>query len=225
MVELAKVQAQLTKVGYRAQMWGRSEVRELCNVLALDETIVHAVNGHYEGGFALLVATDKRLILVDRKIMFLTLDAISYSMIQEVQLNYRLLNSTINIYTSNKCLVFNTWSHSRLRSILSYAQEKIMEDKMQHQNFGYNQSQPQPMIHEEVFSQSLPINYNPNDYEQVLEAARALNGQHQSSQEDLVDWPDGFPVDPANLSTTLPANPYTKNILSRGRVYTEKESS
>jgi len=122
MVDISKVLDQLSAVGYKTRAWQRSEVRELCNVLHEDEVIFQATNGHYEGGFSLLVATDTRLILVDRKPLFLTLDSIAYSMIQEVTFNYRLLNSTIHIYTSNKTLDFSSWNHAQIRAILTHVQ-------------------------------------------------------------------------------------------------------
>jgi hypothetical protein len=59
--------------------------------------------------------------------MFLTLDSISYQMIQEVTFNYRLLNSTIHIYTSNKVLDFSSWNHGQIRSILTYTQKAMRE--------------------------------------------------------------------------------------------------
>ena len=129
MVEFSKIQAQLSKVGYKTRLFNRAEVKELCSVLHEDEEILHATNGYYEGGFSLLVATDHRLLLVDRKPMFLTLDSIAYSMIQEVSFNYRLLNSTIHIYTSNKCLDFNSWNHTQIRSILTVTQRAMRELK------------------------------------------------------------------------------------------------
>lgn len=125
MVELSNVLARLKEVGYRPGFFQRAEVKELCKVLHEDETIYQATNGYYEGGFSLLVATDHRLLLIDRKPMFLTLDSIAYSMIQEVSFNYRLFNSTIHIFTSNKCLDFNSWNHSQIRAILTHTQQAM----------------------------------------------------------------------------------------------------
>lgn len=147
MIALSNIEAQLAKAGCRISSWGRAEVKELCNILTPGETIVQALNGYYDNGFALLVATDQRLLLVDRKPMFLTLDAISYSMIQEVLLNYRLLNSTIHIYTSNKVLIFSSWNHHRLRMILNHTQQKVLEVRA-YQGYMNPQGyapQPQPM--------------------------------------------------------------------------------
>jgi hypothetical protein len=131
MRKLSEVKKLLSKAGYRTSMFQRAEVKELCNVLHDDEQIFQATNGYYEGGFSLLVATDSRLLLIDRKPMFLTLDSIAYSMIQEVSFNYRLLNSTIHIYTSNKCLDFSSWNQSQIRAILNHAQATMRGEKVQ----------------------------------------------------------------------------------------------
>lgn len=132
MISLQVLKAQLSKSNIKLNMWGRGELRELCKVMTETETCVHAVNGWYEGGFALLCATDQRLILVDRKPMFLTLDTISYWMIQEISLNYRLFNSTLLIYTSNKVLMFSSINHYRMREILNYSQQQILESRLQY---------------------------------------------------------------------------------------------
>jgi hypothetical protein len=125
MVSVASVKLQLTKAGYKFSYWTRAEVKELCDVLMPGEIITQATNGYYENGFALLVATDNRLLLIDRKPMFLSLDTISYGMIQEVTLDYRLLNSSVHIFTSNKVLVFKSRSPIRLRAMVSYIQQSV----------------------------------------------------------------------------------------------------
>src|ERR1700733_4215990 len=99
MVSLQSVEEQLKRLGCNFKFWGRAEIKELSVVLMPDEAIAQCTNGHYEGGFALLVATDRRIILIDRKPMFLTLEAISYDMIAEINFNHRLIDSTIRIFT------------------------------------------------------------------------------------------------------------------------------
>src|ERR1700690_4438056 len=67
MVSKKSVVEQLKKIGFKHEAWGRGEVRELHNILIPDEEIVECVNGIYEGGFALLVATNVRVLLIDKK--------------------------------------------------------------------------------------------------------------------------------------------------------------
>ena len=62
MVTQESVEQQLKKIGFNHFGWGRTEALELHNIILPDEEIYECVNGIYEGGFALLVATDVRVI-------------------------------------------------------------------------------------------------------------------------------------------------------------------
>lgn len=132
MVSLKYVEEQLKRVGCNFRFWGRPEIRELANVLLPDEIIAGCTNGRYEGGFALLCVTNMRLLLVDRKPMFLTLEDIRFDMIAEIDYSSRLLDSTIRVITPNRTLIFNAWSNVRLRKILNYTQQRVMEIRQPH---------------------------------------------------------------------------------------------
>lgn len=127
MVRLNAVEAQLERIGCNFRFWGRPEIRELPKVLMNDEEIAGAVNGRYKGGGALLVVTNYRLLLIDRKPLFLTTEDVRFDMIAELDFNARLLNSTIYVVTPTRELRFTSWSHHRLRVILNYTQQRVME--------------------------------------------------------------------------------------------------
>ena len=127
MVKLSVVEAQLKKVGCNFKMWGRSEVKELCEILLPGETIAMAINGQYEAGFAMLVATDFRVLLIDKKPKYLTLKDIRFDMITELDFSNRMLNSTILIFTPNRELRFTAWNSARLRKLFTHTQHKVME--------------------------------------------------------------------------------------------------
>lgn len=127
MVSFQEVEAQLKHVGCNFKMWGRAEIRELSNVLMPQEKIAQAVNGTYEGGFALLVVTNCRVLLIDRKPMLLTIEDIRYDMMGEVDFSNRLMGASIRIFTPMRNLVFNSWSGVRLRKCLNYIQQRVME--------------------------------------------------------------------------------------------------
>lgn len=132
MVSITLVEEQLRRIGCKLRFWWRPEIRELSSILLPDEIITGCTNGRYEGGFALLTVTNLRLLLVDRKPMFLTLEDIRFDMIAEVDYSSRLLDSSIRIVTPNRTLVFRAWSGQRLRSILNYTQQRIMEIRQPH---------------------------------------------------------------------------------------------
>ncbi len=127
MVTLAVVDAQLKQAGCTIRMWGRAEVRELCEILLPGETIFQAVNGQYEAGFAMLVATDFRVLLIDKKPKYLTLKDIRFDMITELDYASRLLDSTVRIYTPNRELRFTAFNNARLRKLFTHTQHKVME--------------------------------------------------------------------------------------------------
>ena len=117
----------LNAIGCNYHWWGRAEIRELAKVLLPEETVAQCVNGHYEGGFAMLCVTDHRILLIDRKPMFLTLEDIRFDMISEIDYSARLLDGTLRIITPTHKLTFTAWNQTRLRRLLDYTQQRVME--------------------------------------------------------------------------------------------------
>jgi hypothetical protein len=92
------------------------------------------VNGFYEAGFALLVATKDRLILIDKKPLgYLTVEDLRFDMINEFDFNNRLMGAEVKISVGMKTLYFTSWNQSRLRRLLSFVQYRITESKKQQQ--------------------------------------------------------------------------------------------
>ncbi len=127
MVTLAVIDSQLKEAGCQVRMWGRSEVRELCEILLPGETIAAAVNGQYDAGFAMLVATDFRVLMIDKKPKYLTLKDIRFDMITELDYSNRLMDSTIRIFTPNRELRFTALNSAKLRKLFTHTQHKVME--------------------------------------------------------------------------------------------------
>ena len=146
MVSLQYIEEQLKRVGCNFRFWGRPEIRELANIILPDEIIAGCTNGRYEGGFALLCVTNLRLLLVDRKPMFLTLEDIRFDMIAEIDYSARLLDSTIHVITPNRTLMFTAWGTQRLRAILNYTQQRVMEIRQPHMTHQF-QSSPKHHAH------------------------------------------------------------------------------
>jgi hypothetical protein len=127
MITLSALDEQLMRASCNFRFWGRGELRELRHILMDNETINFAVNGYYSGGFALLCVTNQRLLLVDHKPMYLSLEDIRYDMIAEIDYNYRLLNAAVRIFTPNKQFMFTSWSQHKLRELTNYTQQRVME--------------------------------------------------------------------------------------------------
>jgi len=134
MISKNNLEQQLKQIRFNAAGWGRSEVHELCNILMPGEELDECVNGFYEAGFALLVATRERLILVDKKpLSYLTIEDVRFDMINEFDFNHRLIGAEVRISAGMKTLYFTSWNSTRLRRLLGFVQYRITEIKKQQQ--------------------------------------------------------------------------------------------
>lgn len=127
MVNMKYITEQLRQIGCDYAVWGRSEIRELTNILMDDEKILQAVNGYYDGGFALICVTNYRVLIVDKKPLALTVEDLRYDMIAEVDYSSRVFTSILHIYTPMRTLVFTSWSMGKLRASMNYIQQRVME--------------------------------------------------------------------------------------------------
>jgi hypothetical protein len=146
MVSLNLVEEQLERIGCNFRFWGRPEIKELAKILTPSETIQQAVNGRYQGGFALLCVTDHRVLLLDRKPMFFSLEDLRFDMITEIDYSTHLLEGVIHIITPNRKLTFISWSQRRLRDLLDYTQHRVLEIR---QHYMVQQQQFQQQLNPE----------------------------------------------------------------------------
>jgi hypothetical protein len=132
MVSYQKVHDQFKALQMNPDGWGHTEVKELCNILSTDEVVEAAVNGYYEAGFALLVATKHRVLIVDKKpLNYLTVEDMRFDMINEFDYQHRLLGAQIKINSGSKVLHFTSLNQVRLRRVMSYVQHRMTQIKQE----------------------------------------------------------------------------------------------
>jgi len=142
MVHVDEVNRQLLRMGVNFNFWCRAETRELPKILFEGEQLQHVLRGHYEGGFALFCATDRRVLLIDKKPFYLTLEDIRYDMISDVQFNQRLVDSTIRLGTVHKTVSFTGYSQHKMREFTNFVQQQVMFYRQQQ---GSLQQVPAPL--------------------------------------------------------------------------------
>lgn len=131
MVSQDDVRQQLKAIGADYRFLGRYEIRELPKILFDDEYIEHAVFGRYTGGFAMLVGTNQRVLLIDKKPMYLTLEDIRYDMISDMVFNHRLLDTSVTLGTVHKSITFTAYNQDRLRDMTTHVQKRVMDSRRQ----------------------------------------------------------------------------------------------
>lgn len=139
MITLQEVEEQLKHIGANYRFWGRPEIMELPKILIPGEQIQACVNCHYSGGFATFCATDQRLLLIDKKILYLTLEDLRFDMINEVDYCAQLLSATMSVCTPTKTLVITTLHPAQLREVSTYIQQRVMQVR---QEFGLHSPIP-----------------------------------------------------------------------------------
>ncbi len=194
MVSAQEVRKQLRRVGADYHFWGAPELRELPKILFENEHIQHVINGHYTGGFATLCATDIRVLLIDKKPLFLTLEDVRYDMVSDVMFNHRFVNASLILGTVHNSISFIGFNKSKLRDMTNYIQQRVMEFRSHHTVEQQNDQQLDPLA----------------EAEQTIitgDTAPAIGTTYQ-------------PVPAANATTvnTIPINPYKMPMRFRQRV-------
>lgn len=143
MVTRASIEAQLKALGVNVRGWGAGEIQELVHILMPHEKITGHSHGWYENGFATLITTNERLLLIDKKLFHLTIEDVRYDMIAEVDYNARILDATIRVTCMNKTLRFTSFKAHQLRALTTYVQRRVME--LRQQMFTWQQFEQTPV--------------------------------------------------------------------------------
>lgn len=125
MIDKRLLTNQLRRIGYRFRVFGRTEINELRRTLEPDELVVQCVYGYYQGGSGLLVATDRRVLLIDKRPFYLYVENHSYEAITQIDFASRMLQGVLYFQAGFKRLIFKSVSDARLAGLCSYVQEKI----------------------------------------------------------------------------------------------------
>ena len=153
MVSAESIEKQLKDIGFNYRGWGRTEIRELRNIILPDEIIYECVNGIYDGGFALMVVTDIRVLLIDKKpLNYLTVEDMRYELISEIDYNHRLIGAYIRISSGNKDLKFTSLNQPRLRKLINHVQFCMAETKKRESYHQEGQNQHLEQINQQLQS-------------------------------------------------------------------------
>ena len=182
MVSAESVEKQLKRLKFNIHGWGRSEVRELHRILMEGEEVYECVNGMYEGGFALLVATDSRVLLIDKKpLNYLTVEDLRFDMINELDYSHRLLGAHITISAGSKSLTFKSYNQPRLRKLITHVQHCMAESKKSLSAGQQDQKQHLEQINQQLQAYLIAQHQQQETLREQLAQARS-GGVHDSDR-------------------------------------------
>lgn len=205
MSKQSNIKAQLRRIGADFKFWGRSEAKELEHILFDDEVILHALNGRYSGGLALLCATDRRLLLLDKKPLFLTFEDMQYEMISEVDYTEQTICAQVTLMTPAKALAFKSYKIKKLRKLTQFIQQRVSRVRADHEVFFEQKDEHSPSQRElskDGYHQSFT-----NDVYARLGSIAAQAGIDDTAQKT--------PMYGARQSAMYPINPYRHAAMFR----------
>ncbi|HET7827369.1 MAG TPA: PH domain-containing protein [Candidatus Saccharimonadales bacterium] len=232
MVHPSLIEARLGKLGFRASRWFKAEISELQHILMDNEEIVALACGRYFGSFALLVATDQRMLIIDKRVFFMTIEDIRYDMISEVDFNMQqVYAANLTVYTMNKTHKFSSVKYKhQLRQLATYAQRRIWEMRQLQQTSDLPSAQSQtsylslPQLKRpndqpaQAFSAPQPISVQPNDY--FADDHRALDHSQLKARVGHVAHVVGSAATRAAHAPHLPHRPV--HLYSTGSLITRR---
>ena len=102
MPTLETIRADLAALDDASRILARREIKELPNVLWDDERVKGAVQGRYGRGQGLLVATDRRLVFLDKKLIGdrVRVEDFPYDKVSSIQYQLKFISAEVTIFTS-----------------------------------------------------------------------------------------------------------------------------
>jgi hypothetical protein len=125
MPTLEEVKAKLKNIDGAGMFLSAKEVKALPGILWEDEEIENAVQGYYNNSQALLVATNKRILFVDKGIFSLKVEDFSYDKITTVQYETGLIFGKITIYASGNKSIIDNVGKSQAKNFSDWLRNKI----------------------------------------------------------------------------------------------------
>jgi hypothetical protein len=111
----------------RTDFFSHRELAELPNVLVPGEQVLAVISGMYTAGTAILCVTSRRLLLVDKKMIRLSLEDIRFESIREVHYSHQPFIASIKLYYAGREMQFRTWYKNELRIFSQLVQQKMFE--------------------------------------------------------------------------------------------------
>lgn len=116
------VDAGLNKLGF---MYG--ETRYLPRIIHDDEHIEAAVTGRGRTGRAMLIATDKRAIYLDKKPLFIKADELTYYVVSGVTFSQSILIAKITLHTRMGDYSLRTTNVAAARQFRDFIESRCLE--------------------------------------------------------------------------------------------------
>lgn len=126
-----RVYAELKNAGLSKLALASMETHYLPRLIHADEHIEGAVFGYQEVGFSMLVATNWRVIFLDRKPLFTNTDEVHYQVVSGVKNNHAAFGTTVVLHTKVRDYKIFTFNRKSAKRFVGYIELCCMENGYQ----------------------------------------------------------------------------------------------
>lgn len=109
MPTLVEIKSQIKNLDGFESFLGHREINELPNILWDDEKVENIIQGTYNNGNGILIATNRRLVFVNKGLIYgLEVEDFAYDKISSIQYETGIMFGKLSIFTSgNKAIISN----------------------------------------------------------------------------------------------------------------------
>ena len=130
MPTLEEIKKQISNIEDASRLLGHKEIKELPNILWEDEKVEKLVQGYYAGATGILVATNKRLVFVDKGLIYgLKVEDFPYDKISSIQYKTGMLLGELTIYASGNRADIKNVEKKLVRNFAEFVRAKTTENK------------------------------------------------------------------------------------------------
>jgi len=122
-----RVIKELKGLGLSRSGLSSTEARYLLQIIHTDEHIGGVVFGHSKEGFAMLVATDRRVIFIDKKPFFVNEDEVNYYVVSGVSFKQAGFGSTVTLHTRVRDYSLQTFNKKCAISFVEFIEAHCLE--------------------------------------------------------------------------------------------------
>lgn len=110
--------------------WGLAsmEAKHLPHIIRPDEQLGGVVYGFREGSFVLLVATDRRVIFLDKKPLFINEDEVNYFVVSGVNFSHVGWGSTVTLHTRIQDYTIRTFNMRCAERFVEFIEARSLEN-------------------------------------------------------------------------------------------------
>jgi hypothetical protein len=129
MIKIGQFNLMLKNASISRFLLSRREKKTLSSFLQPQEIVQACAKGFYAGGRGILLATDRRLLLLDTRFTSVYSRAIRYDRLQHIKFAKKLFDSSLSMKIDNTLFVFKSHSEPHLGRLFTYAQSRTIAQK------------------------------------------------------------------------------------------------